>query len=79
MPQTTLNIPMDAAVKKPFEAFCADAGMDPTVAVNTFARAVPRGRIPCKVTGNDDPFSGQKKIRPGSESLCRDLRRENGP
>jgi DNA-damage-inducible protein J len=49
---------MDADIKKRFDAFCADAGMNATVAVNMFARAVLREkRIPFAITGSDDPFS----------------------
>ena len=57
MKQTTLSIRMDENIKKRFDAFCADAGMNATVAVNIFARAVLREkRIPFEITGNDDPF-----------------------
>jgi DNA-damage-inducible protein J len=52
---------MDTDVKKRFNAFCADAGMNATVAVNMFARAVLREqRIPFEITGSDDPFHSIK-------------------
>jgi DNA-damage-inducible protein J len=52
---------MDADIKKRFDAFCADAGMNATVAVNMFARAVLREqRIPFEITGNADPFYSVK-------------------
>ncbi len=57
MPQTTVSIRMDEEIKKRFDAFCADAGMNTSVAVNMFARAVLREqRIPFEITGSDDPF-----------------------
>ena len=61
MPQATLSIRMDEDIKKRFDAFCSDAGMNATVAVNMFARAVLREkRIPFEITGNDDPFYSAK-------------------
>jgi DNA-damage-inducible protein J len=52
---------MDADIKKRFDAFCADAGMNATVAVNIFARAVLRERrIPFEITGSDDPLYSVK-------------------
>ena len=61
MAQTTLNVRMDADIKKRFDAFCADAGMNATVAVNMFARAVLREqRIPFEIIGSDDPFYSVK-------------------
>jgi DNA-damage-inducible protein J len=61
MGQTTLSIRMDDDIKRRFDIFCADAGMNATVAVNMFARAVLREKcIPFKITGNDDPFYSEK-------------------
>jgi DNA-damage-inducible protein J len=61
MGQATLSIRMDNDIKQRFDYFCADAGMNATVAVNMFARAVLRERrIPFEVTGNDDPFYSAK-------------------
>lgn len=61
MSQTTLSIRMDADIKKRFDIFCADAGMNATVAVNMFARAVLREKkIPFEITGSDDPFHSVK-------------------
>lgn len=61
MAQTTLSVRMDEEIKKRFDAFCADAGMNATVAVNLFARAVLREkRIPFEIMGNDDPFYSLK-------------------
>ncbi|GHU16554.1 hypothetical protein FACS1894163_06090 [Spirochaetia bacterium] len=61
MGQTTLSIRMDDDIKRRFDIFCADAGMNATVAVNMFARAVLREKcIPFKITGDDDPFYSAK-------------------
>lgn len=61
MGQTTLSIRMDEDIKKRFDMFCADVGMNATVAVNMFARAVLREkRIPFLIVGSDDPFFSMK-------------------
>ena len=61
MSLTTLSIRMDSEIKKRFDAFCADAGLNASVAVNMFARAVLREkRIPFDITGYDDPFYSLK-------------------
>jgi len=72
MNQTTLSVRMDADVKRRFDAFCADAGMNASVAVNMFARAVLREkRIPFEVVGNDDPFYSEKNQARLRESMAR--------
>jgi len=54
MGQATLSIRIDEDIKKKFDAFCADVGMNATVAVNMFARAVLREkRIPFTIAGNE--------------------------
>ncbi|GHV82397.1 hypothetical protein AGMMS49991_09550 [Spirochaetia bacterium] len=61
MAQTTLSIRMDEDIKRRFDFFCADVGMNASVAVNMFARAALREqRIPFEVTGSDDPFYSAK-------------------
>ena len=63
MAQTTLSVRMDEDIKKRFDAFCADAGMNATVAVNIFARAVLREkRIPFEITGDPDPFYSKSNM-----------------
>jgi DNA-damage-inducible protein J len=48
---------MDEAVKRAFDAFCADVGMNASVAVNLFARTVLRERrIPFEIAASDTPF-----------------------
>lgn len=61
MSQTTVSIRMDKDIKKRFDTFCADVGMNATVAINIFARAVLReNRIPFEIAGSDDPFFNPK-------------------
>ncbi|GHV07572.1 hypothetical protein AGMMS50229_14620 [Campylobacterota bacterium] len=51
MAQTTLNVRMDDGVKRQFDAFCADVGMNASVAVNLFAKTVIRERrIPFEIS-----------------------------
>lgn len=60
MAQTTLSVRMDENVKKQFDAFCADVGMNSSVAVNLFVKAVLREhRIPFEITSGDQPFYGE--------------------
>ena len=55
MSQTTLSVRMDENIKKRFDAFCADVGMNTSVAVNIFARAVLRqGRIPFMISTDSE-------------------------
>lgn len=58
MGQTTLSVRMDEDVKKALDEFCADVGMNISVAINMFAKAVLREhRLPFNVVSyNTDPF-----------------------
>ena len=48
---------MDAEVKKQFDDFCANVGINASTAFNMFARAVLREkRIPFDITTESDPF-----------------------
>lgn len=73
MPQTILSIRMDDEIKKRFDSFCADVGMNATVAVNLFARAVLREKkIPFEIAGHDDPFyslKNQARLREAMQQL----------
>jgi DNA-damage-inducible protein J len=62
MSQATLSIRMDEDIKRRFDFFCADVGMNATVAVNMFARAVLREkRIPFKVASTDPFYSAKNQ------------------
>ena len=53
MAQTTLSVRMDEQVKKQFDEFCNEVGMNASVAVNIFAKAVLRERkIPFEISLN---------------------------
>jgi DNA-damage-inducible protein J len=64
---------MDADIKKRFDVFCANVGMNATVAVNMFARAVLREqRIPFEISGSDDPFysmNNQARLKAAMDQL----------
>jgi DNA-damage-inducible protein J len=48
---------MDEDVKKQFDSFCSEVGMNASVAVNLFAKTVVREkRIPFEITTSADPF-----------------------
>ena len=51
MGQTTLNVRMDEDLKRRFDSFCAQVGMNASVAVNLFVKTVIREqRIPFEIT-----------------------------
>jgi len=63
MAQTTFSVRMDSEIKKQFDEFCAQVGMNTTVAFNMFARAVLREkRLPFEVTTDTDPFFSQTNL-----------------
>jgi len=66
MAQTTLSIRMDENLKKQFDAFCSDVGMNTSVAINIFAKTVLREkRIPFEIALDNDPFyseSNQERL-----------------
>lgn len=50
MAQTTINVRMDETLKKQFEKFCNETGMNISVAINIFAKTVVREqRIPFEI------------------------------
>lgn len=76
MAQTTLSVRMDEDVKKGLEAFCADVGMNTSVAINMFAKAVLRERrLPFDVVSyNLDPFyspGNQERLAHAKERMER--------
>ena len=59
--EAMLNVRIDGDIKRKFEAFCADTGMNASIAVSLFIHAVIREkRIPFDIVGNIDPFYGEK-------------------
>jgi len=71
MNQSTLSVRIDEDIKRRFDAFCADAGMNASVAVNMFVRAVIReNRIPFDIVGNDAPFYSEKNQARLRESIA---------
>jgi DNA-damage-inducible protein J len=51
MTQATMNVRIDEDVKKSFDEFCAEVGLNASVAVNMFVHAVLRSRsIPFEIT-----------------------------
>ncbi len=63
MAQATMNVRIDENVKKDFDAFCAEVGMNASVAVNMFIRAVLRSRsIPFEIADTDHDLQHEKTL-----------------
>ena len=63
MTQTTFSVRMDTDVKRQFDSFCSRVGMNASVAINMFARAVLREkRLPFEVTTLSDPFHSESNL-----------------
>ena len=63
MLQTTFSVRMDAQVKREFDNFCNQVGMNTTTAFNLFTRAVLREkRLPFDVTTESDPFYSESNL-----------------
>ena len=57
MAQSVLSVRIEEDIKKKFDRFCNDAGLNPSIAVNMFIRATLRQRkIPFEISGEYDPF-----------------------
>lgn len=73
MAQTTLSVRIDESVKKQFDLFCSDVGMNASVAINLFVKAVIRERrIPFEIAASDDPFysvTNQARLRSSLDQL----------
>lgn len=55
MAQTTINVRIDEDLKKQFESFCNETGLNISTAINIFVKTVVREKqIPFKIT--TDPF-----------------------
>ena len=62
MAQVNVNIRMDEDLKKQFDSFCYDIGMNMTTAFCVFARkAVRERRIPFEVSA--DPFYSDENMK----------------
>ena len=62
MGQTTVNVRVDEDVKRGIEEFCGAVGMNISVAVNLFFKAVlNQGRIPFEIAKPEDPFSRSRE------------------
>lgn len=56
MGQSILSVRMDENLKKEFDEFCAEVGLNSSVAVNLFVRTVVREkRIPFEITNRPGP------------------------
>lgn len=65
----TLSIRMDEKLKKEFDKWCKAVGMNASVAVNIFAKAVLRERkLPFEIT-DEDPFYSESNMRHLKESI----------
>jgi len=65
MSQSVLSVRVEEDIKRNFDTFCSNAGLNPSVAVNMFIKATLRERrIPFEITGEYDPFhSNTNKTR----------------
>lgn len=73
MAQTTLSIRIDESVKKEFDAFCSEVGLNTSVAITLFAKAVLRERrIPFEISLPPDTFYSdvnQQRLKKSLASL----------
>ncbi len=61
MAQTTINVRIDEDLKKEFEDFCNETGLNISVAINLFVKTVVREKqIPFKIT--TDPFYSSENM-----------------
>ena len=68
MAQTSINIRMDEELKKQFDAFCSEIGMNMTTAFCVFAKkAVRERRIPFEISA--DPFYSEENMTRLRESI----------
>ncbi|MDR2109401.1 MAG: type II toxin-antitoxin system RelB/DinJ family antitoxin [Coriobacteriales bacterium] len=78
MATTTFSIRMDPDIKKQFDGFCAEVGMNPSTAFNLFARVVVRERrLPFEVEAPTLPrqelFQRIQDIEEGRNIVHHDL------
>ncbi len=59
----TLSVRMDSELKEEFSKWCNSVGMNASVAVNMFAKAVLRERkLPFEISDEKDPFYSEKNM-----------------
>jgi len=67
MAQINVNIRMDENLKKQFDTFCSEIGMNMTTAFCVFAKtAVRQNKIPFEISADSDPFyseANQARLR----------------
>ena len=62
MAQTTINVRIDENLKKEFEKFCNKTGLNVSIAINIFVKAVVKQqKIPFEIT-TKDPFYSPEHI-----------------
>ena len=71
MAQANISIRMDENLKKQFEAFCSDIGMNMTTAFCVFAKtAVRERRIPFEIRADNDPFYSPENMARLKKSIA---------
>jgi len=71
MAQSTMSIRIDEDIKKGFDKFCEDVGMNASVAVNMFVRATLReNRLPFEVSSVSDPFYSEVNMNRLRKSIA---------
>ncbi|MEG0770555.1 MAG: type II toxin-antitoxin system RelB/DinJ family antitoxin [Clostridia bacterium] len=64
MAQTNVSIRMDEDLKKQFDTFCTEIGMNMTTAINVFVKkAVKEQRIPFEISAAVDPFYSESNMK----------------
>lgn len=73
MAQATISVRIDENDKRDFDTFCSDVGLNTSVAINLFVKAVLRERrIPFDISQSSDPFyseSNQKHLMKAIQEL----------
>ena len=81
MAQTNVNIRMDEELKRQFDAFCSEVGMNMTTAFCIFAKTVVRQhRIPFEISTDSDPFysaANMERLKRSAEQMERTGGRKN--
>ena len=68
MAQTTVNVRIDEDLKKQFEIFCNETGLNISTAINVFIKTVVReNKIPFKI--EVDPFYSEENMKHLKKSI----------